>query len=60
MFRPAGQQAEKLLARNQQIKAKIDYFELKIRRLKEQEAINKHKAEQLLKQEQKLRKYKVE
>lgn len=60
MHKSAGEKAEKLLARNRQIKAKIYYFEMKIRKLKEQDAINRLKAEQLLKQERLERKYKVE
>ncbi len=60
MFKPAGERAEKLLARNQQIKSKLEYFEMKIRKLKEEAAANEKKAARLLKEERKARKFKVE
>lgn len=60
MGRSAGEQAEKLLARNQQIYAKIYYFEMKLQKLRQEEAANKAKAAELLKQERKARKYKVD
>ncbi len=59
-MKPAGLLAEKLLAENQRLKAKAEYFELKIKKLNERAALNESKAASLIREERKRRKYKVE
>ena len=59
-MKPAGLLAEKLLAENHKLRAKAEYFEFKLRKIKEREALNEAKAASLLREERKQRKYKVE
>lgn len=59
-MKPAGERAEKLLARNAQLRHKAEYFEQKLRNIKAELALNQSKSEALLKDERKSRKFKVE
>ena len=59
-MKSAGERAEKLLARNAHLRAKADYFELKLRKIHAELELNKAKSITLLKEERKSRKYKVE
>ena len=58
--KPDGQIAEKLLARNQHIKWKIEYFQAKIRKLEAERELNAKRAEEKLKLERRSKKYKLE
>lgn len=48
------------MARNQRIKQKLEYFEMKMRKLRDEQQRNEAKARELLHHEKKSRKYKIE